>query len=341
MTEILGGSDVRASTHTIAKQIENNKYALYGLKWFTSAIDADVTFTLAKIQNKDESIDDSPTLFFVKVRNEDGQLNNINPTRLKDKMGTRQLPTAELILEGTMAEIASKPKQGIQNIMNLANITRLHNITSSVAFMRRIIALVEDYSYKRKVFSYQLFKQPLHIIAYSNMKAILEGNFLMLFQLVKMQNKLELNPDYKNKNIFRMLLPMGKAFAGRCSEEVCIEGIQCFGGVGYMENSHIPVILRDTIVTSIWEGTINVLSFDFIKVKKTISNSYQSFLDDIAKRLNLMYIIQKINFKILEIMKKLRKIFQNYLKLLKKLTLIMKLILQGTYYSCNHKFFNV
>jgi len=175
--------------------------------------------------------------------------------------------------------------------MNLANITRLHNITSSVAFMRRIIALVEDYSHKRKVFNFYLSQQPLHIVAFSKMKCILEGNFLLLLQLVKMQNKLETNSNYKKKDIFRMLLPIGKAFVGRCSEEVCIEGMQCFGGVGYMENSHIPVILRDTIVTSIWEGTINVLSFDFIKVKKSVSQSYQQLLEKIEKRFNLMYIL--------------------------------------------------
>ncbi len=91
MTEILGGSDVRASTQTIAKHIVDNKYSLHGLKWFTSAIDSDITFTLAKIENADGKVDDSPTLFFVKIRNEDGSLNNINPIRLKDKMGTRQV----------------------------------------------------------------------------------------------------------------------------------------------------------------------------------------------------------------------------------------------------------
>ena len=53
MTEILGGSDVRASTQTIAEHVEGNIYKLYGLKWFTSAIDSDITFTLAKIKNKE------------------------------------------------------------------------------------------------------------------------------------------------------------------------------------------------------------------------------------------------------------------------------------------------
>jgi alkylation response protein AidB-like acyl-CoA dehydrogenase len=91
MTEIKGGSDVRASTQTIAKHIKDNQYALYGLKWFTSAIDANVSFTLAKIKHTNGSVDDIPTLFFVVVRDDKGKLNNIKPTRLKDKLGTRQV----------------------------------------------------------------------------------------------------------------------------------------------------------------------------------------------------------------------------------------------------------
>lgn len=83
----------------------------------------------------------------------------------------------------------------------------------------------------------------------------------------------------------RFLLPLGKLFAGRSSEEIALEGIQGFGAVGYMENSHIPNILRDTIVTSIWEGTINLLSFDFAKVIKSDSKNYEKLILKIKKNL--------------------------------------------------------
>jgi alkylation response protein AidB-like acyl-CoA dehydrogenase len=91
MTELLGGSDVRGSTQTVAILIEKNKYSLHGLKWFTSAIDSQIAFTLAKIQHQIVEIDSSPTLFFVKLRNKDRSLNKINPIRLKDKLGTKQV----------------------------------------------------------------------------------------------------------------------------------------------------------------------------------------------------------------------------------------------------------
>jgi alkylation response protein AidB-like acyl-CoA dehydrogenase len=91
MTEILGGSDVRGSTQTVARHLEGNKYSLHGLKWFTSAIDASITFTLAKIQHPNGEIDSVPTMFFLFIRQPDGSLNNINVIRLKDKLGTRQV----------------------------------------------------------------------------------------------------------------------------------------------------------------------------------------------------------------------------------------------------------
>ena len=100
MTEKKGGSDV-SNTETIAIQEEGtNKYRLYGYKWFTSATDSQMTLGLAKILPKGSKLTPETlksikvSLFFVKLRNEDGSLNNMEIIRLKDKLGTRQLPTA-------------------------------------------------------------------------------------------------------------------------------------------------------------------------------------------------------------------------------------------------------
>lgn len=93
MTEILGGSDVRDSTQTTAELFDeaSKTYKLTGLKWFTSAIDSDITFTLAKIRNKNGEVDKVPTLFFIKIRDNRGKLNNIEIVRLKEKLGTKQV----------------------------------------------------------------------------------------------------------------------------------------------------------------------------------------------------------------------------------------------------------
>jgi len=76
-------------------------------------------------------------MFFVKTRRDDGSLNNIQVIRLKNKLGTRQLPTGELLLDGAEAELASEPGRGVAAISNMLTITRIHNATASVSAMRR------------------------------------------------------------------------------------------------------------------------------------------------------------------------------------------------------------
>lgn len=187
--------------------------------------------------------------------------------------------------------MASPEGKGISFIMNLANITRLHNAITAIAGMRRILALVSDYSQKRKVFNKKLIDQPLHIITVSNMKFLFEGNLLLLLKLAKMQGKSEKDFKYKNSDLLRTLLPLLKLYSAKCGIEIIGEGMECFGGNGYMENSQIPQILRDAYVLAIWEGTTNVLSLDY----------YKMILSD-------MKIFRKIFFKI-------RKRFDNYRKM--------------------------
>lgn len=267
MTEILGGSDVRKATQTKAVYNPlNNNYLLYGLKWFTSAIDSDITFTLAKIYDPStKKLDGKPSLFFVKLRDSDGKLNSIEIQRLKDKLGTKQLPTAELILKGTISEIASPREQGIPYIMQLANITRMHNMCNSVGYMRGIISLIDDFSQKREVFGKLLKDQPLYISTLNYLKMLLEGNLLLCLYASKLMGDNYIRPNNQIIELLRVILPLGKIICSKHAEEVCLEGIQSIGANGYMENSGIPHFLRDTLSTSIWEGTQNTLTMEIIK----------------------------------------------------------------------------
>ncbi len=78
-------------------------YKLYGYKWFSSATDSDISITLARVVEQDNKLTQGLTMFFLNTRNSDGALNNIEVHKLKNKLGTRQLPTAELLLDGTLA----------------------------------------------------------------------------------------------------------------------------------------------------------------------------------------------------------------------------------------------
>ena len=229
-------------------------------------------------------------------------------------------------MQGTVAELVSEEGKGIEYIMNLANITRIHNITNSVGYMRRIIALVEDYSKKRSVFGKLLTDQPLHLMSFSRMKFLFEGNFLLMLYISKLQGKYEnccrnCSKFKEFQLLLRLLLPIAKVYTSRVSEYICLEGIQAFGAMGYMENSGIPTNLRDTIVTSIWEGTVNTLSMDFFKV---INNKERFIL------FHEMFVVNKIH-------KRITKFITNQVQLdaLKEITEFMLRIekLKVTIYS--------
>lgn len=140
MTERGGGSDVANGTETIAVPQSDGSYKLFGYKWFSSATDSDMTLTLARVVDENGQTtkgNKGLSMFYLTTRNEDGNLNDIQVVRLKDKLGTRQLPTAELLLDGTVAYRVSQEGRGIPAIASVLTITRIHNSLASVAAMRR------------------------------------------------------------------------------------------------------------------------------------------------------------------------------------------------------------
>ena len=142
MTELTGGSDVGLS-ETVAKEqpgSETGEFRLYGRKWFTSAISSQIALTLARPEGNPPG-GRGLALFYIETRDEYGRPHNIEINRLKDKLGTRKVPTAELTLNGTPAQLVMGTTDGVRNITPLLNITRLWNGISAVALMRRGLAL--------------------------------------------------------------------------------------------------------------------------------------------------------------------------------------------------------
>ncbi|XP_075371867.1 acyl-CoA dehydrogenase family member 11-like isoform X4 [Mycteria americana] len=177
MTERRGGSDVANGTETVARKQPDGTYRLYGFKWFTSAADSDVTLTLARVVDAEGQVKQGSSglsLFFLKVRDEEGKLNSIQVQRLKDKLGTRQMATAELWLDGAKAELISAEGRGVAAISNMLNITRIHNVIGAVASMRRMISLSREYARRRVAFGKLLKDHPLHVQTIARMEKKLE-----------------------------------------------------------------------------------------------------------------------------------------------------------------------
>jgi alkylation response protein AidB-like acyl-CoA dehydrogenase len=263
MTELTGGSDV-GSSETIAKQDEDG-FRLYGRKWFTSAIASQMALTLARPEGNPPG-SRGLALFYIETRDEQGRPRNIEINRLKDKLGTRKVPTAELTLNGTPAQLVMGATDGVRNITPLLNITRLWNGISAVSLMRRGLALAFDYTTKRVAFGSALSEKPLHMDTLQGLQAEAEGAFQLAFFVAELTGGSEAGePDEHDAWLLRVLTPVMKLITAKQAVSVASEVLESFGGAGYVEDTGLPVLLRDSQVLPIWEGTTNVLALDTLR----------------------------------------------------------------------------
>ncbi|KAM3661450.1 acyl-CoA dehydrogenase family member 11-like [Ammospiza maritima maritima] len=300
MTERRGGSDVANGTETVARKQPDGTYRLYGFKWFTSAADSDMALTLARIADAEGQCTQGSrglSLFFLRVRDEQGKLNNIQVQRLKDKLGTRQMATAELWLQGARAELISAEGRGVAAISNMLNITRIHNVIGAVAAMRRMISLSRDYACKRVAFGKLLKNHPLHVQTMARMEVQVRGAFLLLMDIVRLLGLAETNlASEQEQLLLRLLIPVAKLYTGKQASAVAVEAMESFGGQGYMEDTGLPVILRDALVLSIWEGTTNILSLDVLRsLAKSQGQVMAVFLSTVKKKLELASGIKELS----------------------------------------------
>jgi acyl-CoA dehydrogenase len=268
MTETRGGSDV-GGTETVAMEDDEGGWRLHGRKWFTSAATSQMALTLARPAGNPPG-GRGLALFFVETRDEVGVLRGIRIDRLKDKLGTRKLPTAELTLDGTPAVPVAALGDGVRAIAPMLNVTRTWNAVSAVALMRRGLALADDYARRRTAFGAELARQPLHADTLAGLRAEWLGALHLTFRVVELLGAHEAGElDDAGRALLRVLTPLAKLTTARQSVAVCSEVVEAFGGAGYVEDTGIPAILRDAQVLSIWEGTTNVLSLDALRAMES------------------------------------------------------------------------
>lgn len=268
MTERTGGSDI-SGTETVAREQADGTYKLFGTKFFTSAVTAQMAMTLARIEDKDgNAVEGSRglSLFYLELRRADGQLNEIEIHRLKDKLGTRALPTAELSLHGTQARLMGGVGHGVRKISTLFNVTRIYNATCAVSAMQRCMDLARDFSARREAFGAPLNQLPAHLQTLAEMEVEMAGAVQLVFEVARLLGKDECGTaSDEESRLLRILTPLAKLYTGKQAVALASETVECFGGGGYMEDTGIPKLLRDVQTLSIWEGTTNVLSLDMLR----------------------------------------------------------------------------
>ncbi|KAG6890631.1 hypothetical protein C0995_006607 [Termitomyces sp. Mi166 len=277
-----GGSDV-SQTETVATPTGRINafgptYTLNGFKWFSSATDSHMSVALARTGSiKDGSR--GLSLFLVPLRLPflrspsdpvpPSTSNNIFVHRLKNKIGTHTLPTAELSLESAEAYLIGNLNQGVKNISPVLNITRLWSAIASVGGLRKCLAIATAYAKVRTISSGTrlLRDTPLHVSQLAQINLLYRALMHMTFGVIRLMGKSECGvADEGELKRLRMLTPTVKAFA---AEKACAgmeEAMSALGGAGYMEENGFGRSIRDSLVEKIWEGTTTVLALDLARV---------------------------------------------------------------------------
>lgn len=288
MTERPGGSDVQNSetwaTHSPGPQSSTDgDYLVSGFKFFSSATDANVSLLLAKTPSGKLSTFLAPLR--KTVPSQDGKTqevsNGVRIHRLKNKLGTKELPTAELELKDMRAYLVGQLDRGVSTISPLLNITRTHTFVGSLAGWRRAISIAKNFAKARTTVGEPLWLVPMHLNLLADIelrhRAAMQLGFFTVAVMGVVENSgvstpaahLPL-PGKEAEVVFRALTATAKAVVSKNAIAGIQECQEAMGGVGYMDEADEPEfnisrILRNTLVNSIWEGTTNVLASELVR----------------------------------------------------------------------------
>jgi len=275
MTEAQGGSDLARSA-TMARPAAGGSWRLTGEKWFCSAADSAVAVALARPEGADTG-SRVLTPYLVPRYAADSPLAparmpadwpapGIRVHRLKDKLGTRALPTAEIGLDDAYAVPLGDPAQpGLGRMMTLVVVTRLHNAAASAGGMRRGLAYARAFAAARHVAGGRLDTSPLHRATLGALAVDTAAAFVLSGHVFALLGRVEVDGDADAAAELRIVAPLAKLATGRLAVAAASELVEAFGGAGYVEDTGVPRLLRDAQVLPIWEGTTNVLSLDALR----------------------------------------------------------------------------
>ena len=281
MTETAGGSDL-SRTETIAEREHDGAWRLSGTKWFTSATTSEVALALARPQGPGaENGSSGLALFRIHRFTSEGTPNNIIVRRLKEKLGTRAVPTAELELTGAIATPVGDPLAGggIKKIATMLNITRLHNALGAAGNLGRGLAWARAYARVREAGGVALSDLPAHRATLADLAVDYAATLMLSLRCAQLLGRVENGvADANEASLLRGVTPLAKLATARWAIAGVTEAMECVGGVGYCEDSTIPALVRNTHVLPIWEGTTNVLALDFLRAAR--AGALDALLDD-------------------------------------------------------------
>lgn len=285
MTEIRGGSDL-ATSDTVATQV-GDRWVLNGAKWFCSNVDAGAIATLARPEGADPGLK-GLALFVVPKMREDGTRNGIRIKRLKDKLGTKSVPTGEVDFVDAEAYILSNPKssdsqeRGLNRMMSMVNGSRLGVATMGLGIMRRAFLESAIYAAHRQAFGKSLEQHPLVQETLVRMAVAIEGVSAIIFETASLASA---TGDESGRRLYRILVPLSKLRGARGGLDLASQAVEMHGGNGYIETWPTARQLRDAQCHTIWEGTENIICLDILRAMAKES-AHDELLDRVDRAID-------------------------------------------------------
>jgi putative acyl-CoA dehydrogenase len=245
MTEKQGGSDVRANT-TRAEPQSDGSYELTGHKWFCSYPPCDVFLTLAQAPA-------GLSCFLFEGRDPGFRIQ-----RLKDKLGTRSLPSSEVEFHGVRGRLIGEEGRGVATIIRMVNHTRLDCLLGSTASMRWGLVQAVHHARHRSAFGKLLVEQPAMQNVLADLAVESEAATVTAFRIAR-------SYDEADAPFRRFATAVAKYWVCKRAAPHAAEALECLGGNGYVEESGMPRLLRDAPLNSIWEGSGNVAALDVLR----------------------------------------------------------------------------
>jgi putative acyl-CoA dehydrogenase len=251
LTERQGGSDVRAN-ETRAEPLGDDGYALAGEKWFCSAPMCDLFLVLAQAPG-------GLTCFVLPRVLPDGTRNGFRVNRLKDKLGNRSNASAEVELRDAWATRLGEEGRGVATIIEMVAHTRLDCVLGSTALMRRAVAEATHHAAHRAAFGRLLVEQPLHLNVLADLCLDSEAATATALRLARAV-------DEDDRAFRRLATAVAKYWICKATPPLVAEALESIGGNGYVEESVLPRLYRESPVNSLWEGSGSVNALDLLRV---------------------------------------------------------------------------
>lgn len=271
MTEKQGGSDVRANTTTATEQADGT-YRIVGHKWFTSAPMSDILLTLAVAPG-------GITCFVLPRVLPDGTLNPIRLQRLKDKLGNRSNASSEIEYENAVGWRLGDEGRGVRTIIEMVNGTRLDCTLASATMMRQGVALATHHVSERSAFGKTLIDQPLMRNVLADLAVEAESSTTVGLWLASLTDAAHAG-DERAALLRRIGLSVSKYYVCKRGPAHVAEALECFGGNGYVEESGMPRLFRESPLPSIWEGSGNVAALDALRAIAKEPNSLTALFEE-------------------------------------------------------------